>query len=737
MRLYIKHLVVIAVFGHVWSFSVAQTVGAWSALYPLPELSAVLFFSEPSERIEQIFERERNSMSKALVFSAGIDTVIAPHTSGQWDTIPGKGYVWRVGIHAENARSLNLFIENYKMSHGMTLYAYNRAMSAVAGPFDDRHNDNGGVLPVQSLPGDMIIVEWNVPVGFKFQVSGSMFQVSSIGYGFREADGDRIRFSNADVCNVDVNCKTGNHWQRERRAIVRMETTIQTSSGRETMLCSGVLVNQAVDAEQKRPFILTAYHCVSTPEMAQHTTFVFGYEAADCNGNRPAMPTGITGSTLIATKKELDFSLLELLPGRLSTTSHNHYYAGWNNSASAPRGVTGIHHPWGDVKKISVANDPLTSGTFNDASAGLHCFANAHWIVREWQEGVTERGSSGSPIFDSEHRIVGTLSGGAATCRNPVNDYYSKFSEQWNREFPNDDECLKPHLDPLGKGVVSLWGYDPVTRFEGSYEMQGNIGKNESKKIIESGTHGYLSSQNDRNWVGFAEKIYNDTLATIIGMEAHVAKVSSPNVKVRFSVWSGNDFPATLLYSKEMTVSADYSGYLMRVYFDRKLEIDGNFFIGYSVDNSNPEEIFAVYQSAERPHPGLSSMYVQEGNGSWWNLDEIHLPQIFSSLGIRAMGNFVEKPKQLLNTYKELKIISQQGNNIFACFEDPSTTVFFECFDASGRQMMIREVGRNMTRLGENAYMKVELDVNALPPGVYFIRAFDNNKILSGKFVKY
>ena len=736
MRPYLRLFVIIVSFCQGTLASGARDIGAWSSMFPLPELSAVLVFSEPTEKIERALERERSGQSalKTWVFSVGIDVDISPLDAGQWDTIPGIGYVWRIGVHAEHAHSLNLILEKYKMPPGMSLYVYDRSALSVAGPFDDRHNANGGLLPVQSLPGDMLTVEWNVPVN---RTPDNHFAITSVGYGFRGvADSEAVRFSTADICNVDVNCKTGNHWQREKRAVVRLETTLQTSAGRETMHCTGALVNQAVDADQKKPYILTAYHCVSTPEAAQSTTFLFGYEKEFCDGVRPVLRAGIAGSTLVATKKELDFALLELLPGRLSP-SHNAFYAGWNASSSTPQGVTGIHHPQGDVKKISVANDALGTGTFNDPSSGLQCFRNAHWIVGEWDEGVTERGSSGSPIFDAQRKIVGTLSGGAATCRTPINDYYSKFSEQWSREFPNESECLKPWLDPLNTGVVSIGGYDPVTRFEGEYEMRGNIGKNELKKLIESGERGYLSSQNDRNWISFAEKIQNDSIASVIGMEVHVAKVSEPNASVRFSVWSGSEFPVTLLHAKSMTVSDDYSGFPMRIYFDRKLEIHGDFFIGYSVDGSNPEELFAVYQSAERPHSGLSSMYVEDDSGNWWNLDEIYLPQIFSSLGIRALGSFPKERQLFLNTYKELKILSQQGGNIFACFEDPATTVYFECFDTSGRQMMIREIGRHMVKLGESAYLQVELDVDSLPPGIYFIRAFDKNKTLSGKFVKH
>ena len=44
--------------------------------------------------------------------------------------------------------------------------------------------------------------------------------------------------------------------------------------------------------------------------------------------------------------------------------------------------------------------------------------------------GVTEGGSSGSPIFNQSKRIVGQLSGGSSTCNSPnYSDLYGKMSE--------------------------------------------------------------------------------------------------------------------------------------------------------------------------------------------------------------------------------------------------------------------------------------------------------------------
>jgi len=753
MRLYIRFCIIIIVaFCCATAHSDAQETGAWSLHFPLPELTAWMDFPEPVEKIAQVLEEEQNSQSllKGWVYAVGIDVSINPLTSGQWDTIPGKGLVWRIGVHAENALSLNLFIENFKMQPGMALYVYDSLLENFAGPFDTRNNANGGVLPVQSLPGDRIIVEWNIPVDMRheicdmrYKLCDSHFSVVNIGYGFRDmaANGKIISLAAAANCNVDVNCKTGNHWQREKRSVVRLETTIRTGTVTKTQYCTGTLVNQAVDADKKKPYILTANHCISTSDEARNTTFVFGYEKAYCDGSNPtSVPAGISGSNLVATKRELDFALLEM--SRNATAAQRPFYAGWNASPEIPQGVTGIHHPQGDTKKISVANSPLETGTFEDKPQNLYCDKNAHWIVRRWDEGVTENGSSGSPIFDARHRIVGVLSGGAANCSNPVNDLYGKFSEQWNK-YTVAGENLKSWLDPENRGVTSIWGYDPLAPYEDRCDTLGNLGSNETKTLIESGIKGYLTSQNDRNWISFAEKIINDTVATVIGMEVHVANTFKSGSKVRFAVWRGGDFPVTALYATDTIVPTYYNNYPMHIYFNKTLKITGNYFIGYSLDNSDPADNFSVYQSALRPYAGISGMYIEERNGVWMSLDD-YQPPFYTSLGIRAIGKFGKKTQSnILSTYRDLKILSQQGDNrVILLFdaEEPSDllqNVTIECYDTSGKRMLAlnKPKGRMGMYVGKT-YQQVEIDVINLPPGIYLVRAIDPKNKWTGKFVK-
>jgi hypothetical protein len=88
--------------------------------------------------------------------------------------------------------------------------------------------------------------------------------------------------------------------------------------------------------------------------------------------------------------------------------------------------------------------------------------ANSTWTVRWDRSTTTEGGSSGSPLFDQNHRIIGQLWGGGASCNNLNSpDYYGRISKSWEPSGSNTTNQLKHWLDPntLGAGFVD--GYDP------------------------------------------------------------------------------------------------------------------------------------------------------------------------------------------------------------------------------------------------------------------------------------
>ena len=76
-----------------------------------------------------------------------------------------------------------------------------------------------------------------------------------------------------------------------------------------------------------------------------------------------------------------------------------------------------------------------------------------------WDEGRTYYGSSGSPLYDANHRIVGQLYGGSSFCTNDQDDVYGKLNVSWSG--------LDQYLDPANTGSSYL---DTLNPYDGSGE---------------------------------------------------------------------------------------------------------------------------------------------------------------------------------------------------------------------------------------------------------------------------
>lgn len=179
--------------------------------------------------------------------------------------------------------------------------------------------------------------------------------------------------------------------------------------------------------------------------------FKFQYKMTSCSGSTAT--TGITynGAHFRAAWNTSDFALMEMNNSPLGDARFS--WLGWDRSANTPTSGTSIHHPSGDVMKISFDNGSLTENTSQISwSNGTVSPINTHWVVG-FDSGTTETGSSGSPLFDQNNRVVGQLHGGSTGCP-PVTKYYGQIDTSWTGGG-TDATRLSNWLDPCGSGDLT------------------------------------------------------------------------------------------------------------------------------------------------------------------------------------------------------------------------------------------------------------------------------------------
>jgi hypothetical protein len=226
---------------------------------------------------------------------------------------------------------------------------------------------------------------------------------------------------------------------------------------------------------------LTADHCLDCEydalgdSILNYYTFLWNYDSPNCTPTTYPTPKSTAGAVVVANNGATDFALLRLMEDPKNKSDVNTYYLGWDRTGNAGTGGVGIHHPVGDVKKIATHNiSPANSNCMNFNYCVSYLPNNNFWKIN-WMEtthghSVTEGGSSRSPLFNNNHRVIGQLYGAGycsnTNCGNPSTDIanYGKFSVSWDNNT-NPKRRLKDWLDPNNTGVTILDGYCSTVNF--------------------------------------------------------------------------------------------------------------------------------------------------------------------------------------------------------------------------------------------------------------------------------
>jgi hypothetical protein len=366
---------------------------------------------------------------------------ITPESDGTWEVLDSRFDLWRLRVNAPGALSVNLEFTAFRLPKGGRLSIYPTDMEGSGDPGDVRtftHSDNSshGALWTPVVLGQDIMVELVIPRESRHDYDLILTSINR-GYSFF---GEDLAADKSGSCNIDVVCPEGDDWRREIQSV-----GVFTIGG--VWKCTGFMVNNT--AEDGRALFMTANHCGLNVGNSASLVVYWNYQSPTCGqqgGGSLGQP--MSGATFLGSSSLSDYALVEMT--QPIDPAYKISFAGWDRSGAGMDKAICIHHPGTDEKSISFENDPtsITSYLSNTVPGD-----GTHIRVTDWDLGTTEGGSSGSPLFDGNHRVVGQLHGGYAACGNNDSDWYGRLSVSW----PGVSE----YLDPTGTGAMTLDTYDP------------------------------------------------------------------------------------------------------------------------------------------------------------------------------------------------------------------------------------------------------------------------------------
>ncbi|QYJ68580.1 T9SS type A sorting domain-containing protein [Flavobacterium litorale] len=393
-------------------------------------------------------EDKENENRKDIPWRFGHEFIIDYNmeSSGSWHTLADGSRIWRIRFQSEGAKTMNFLFSDFYMPKGATLYLYSNDREDLLGAYDEKQNNEQRVLGTWLVKGEDIWLEYHEPADVLGQGKLEIFKLI---HGYRTSESftkSTLDLNDSGNCNYDVDCIINDI--QDLKEINKKAVALMLVGG--TSFCSGALVNNT--SNDGTPYFLTANHCYSNPAQ---WAFRFNWispnpvcaSTTNSTSNNDFLQTA-SGAVLRARRAATDFCLVEItadLPDDWDLV-----WAGWDRSDITPTSTFGIHHPAGDIMKVCRDYNqptPISNG------------GQSMWQINDWDLGVTEGGSSGSPLFDNNGRIIGQLFAGTAACAgtndNGGSDIYGRFGVSWDAG-PTASRRLREWLDPTNTNLVTL-----------------------------------------------------------------------------------------------------------------------------------------------------------------------------------------------------------------------------------------------------------------------------------------
>ncbi|KGE89711.1 MAG: T9SS type A sorting domain-containing protein [Phaeodactylibacter xiamenensis] len=327
--------------------------------------------------------------------------------------------IWSLEIESFGAKAIGLKFENTEIHEDGIMYIYNEKSRFLVGPVSSRDLYDKKFRS-DYVKGSKVHITIFIP-----SYEEPKIQISSFYHGIDDQSFNTAFGTSAD-CNRNVACEEGNDWGCQIESICRV---LADNGG----TCTGAVVNN--DCCDLSAYVLTANHCIR--ENLDDYLFGFNWQSPECaNGSNP--PTGwvtYMGAELRSSWGGTDFSLLELIQNIRPVDRVS--FTGWDRSGNASQTTTVLHHPRGDIKKITFDNEVAVIENDETLNYPPNIVAGRYVRVEisngvDGDYGILEGGSSGAPYFGDSGRVFAQHRGGPIlTCTNIENKWAGRVNASW------------------------------------------------------------------------------------------------------------------------------------------------------------------------------------------------------------------------------------------------------------------------------------------------------------------
>jgi hypothetical protein len=356
------------------------------------------------------------------------------------------------------------------------------------------------------------------------------------------------------------------------------------------------------------------------------------------------------------------------------------------------------------------------SANYDDGIRADHGF----WKVTKWNTGITETGSSGAPLFNARYEIIGTLTGGRATCEYPFDDYFENLSAT-----ASVISELAEWLDPISSKAKSIRGLDPMDESQLSCHLITNVSANEPlglESYIEG--EGYFSGHNSAGIASYSERFTIPDSATISAVSFSVGSgTGNGSVVIAIHLPDPNGLPGVPIYETFVPAQAFFGR--GSAIIDSPVKIKGTFFVSFNLSD-NAEEAFAINQVMWSDRMRINTAYAKLESG-WTPMTQIsphgESTSFDMTVDLCVLSSTPGKDEATVSVYPNPASTHTVVKNVDTVSKDFTLLLL----DLQGRQKEVsfQEVDND-----------VIVDLDAIPPGMYILKVITAKKTFASRIVK-